>query len=148
MRFRATSERDPNGTGASSALPAPFSELCQPVEAREGEAVCAPGEALYFVRSGRVEVEIEEDREPVARAPEARRRRVGPGEFFGAVGFAWGQQVSASPVRCWSARALEDARLWRIDQDDLETLLKARCGASAFRLKGLVGYGDQLIFHG
>lgn len=111
---------------------------CERVQARRGEVLCAPGErlnALYLIRSG--EVELVEGARP-------HRRVLGPGQFFGELGFGRTRRVKPR----WTARALGDASLLRIDGRGLERELQARRGYDGLRLKGLMGCGDRLIFHG
>lgn len=116
--------------------------LWEQVELVRGEVLCQPGEpanALYFVRSGRVELHPEGDR---TTGDPLSRRVVGPGEFFGEVDLA---RTVPSPLT-YTARALEDATLLRIDGQGLAHQVKRRRGRGSLRLKRLLGCGDQLVF--
>lgn len=117
--------------------------LWERVDVAGGEVLCRPGQpadALYLVRSGRVELHHGEG---VEAGPFARRV-VGPGEFFGEVDL-----VSASTAASrltYTARALEDSTLLRIDGRGLMQRLRHRRGGGPLRLKRLLGCGDQLVF--
>lgn len=117
--------------------------LWERVDVAGGEVLCRPGEpadALYLVRSGRVELHHGES---VGVGPFARRV-VGPGEFFGEVDLV--SAPTAASRLTYTARALEDSTLLRIDGRGLMQRLRRRRGGSPLRLKRLLGCGDQLVF--
>jgi len=145
--------------------------LWERVEVACGEVLCRPGEpadALYLVRSGRVELWHGDGRDRgngngngngdgngdgngSGGAPGAgpfpgrgRRRVVGPGEFFGEVDLGHTSRAGLT----YTARALEDSTLLRIDGRGLLQRLRQRRGREGepLRLKRLLGCGDRLLF--
>ena len=72
-----------------------------------------PGDALFVVRSGRVEVFLTDD-----TGTRIVLEQHGPGTFFGEVG------LLAPGPRTTSAVAVEDLEALRVDRDDLEQLLR------------------------
>ena len=119
--------------------------LWERVDVAGGEVLCRPGEpadALYLVRSGRVELHHGEGGDSTGEAP--ARRVVGPGEFFGEVDLV--SAPTAASRLTYTARALEDSTLLRIDGRGLMQRLRRRRGGSPLRLKRLLGCGDQLVF--
>jgi len=125
------------------------SPLWERVDVACGEVLCRPGEpanALYLVRSGRVELHHgSEENGSGVNVP--RRRVVGPGEFFGEVDLAPApaSAPAAASGLTFTARALEDSTLLRIDGRGLTRQLQRRRGGN-LRLKRLLGCGDRLVF--
>ncbi len=104
------------------------------IDAAEGEVLCARGEplnALFLIRSGEVEL-----------VGQRRRQVLGPGQIFGELNF---RRPTASS---WTARALSEASLLRIDGAGLQTRLADRRDDAPLPLQvqGLVGWDDRLIF--
>ena len=119
--------------------------LWERVDVACGEVLCRPGEpanALYLVRSGRVELHHGSEND---RVNPPQRRVVGPGEFFGEVDLAPATSAASSRLT-FTARALEDSTLLRIDGRGLTRQLRRRRGDSLLRLKRLLGCGDRLVF--
>lgn len=116
--------------------------LWERVEVACGEVLCRPGEpanALYLVRSGRVELRS-------GSIP--RRRVVGPGEFFGEVDLAPAPGAAPLTPLTFTARALEDSTLLRLDGEGLSRQLQRRRGSPPLRLQRVLGWGDRLVFLG
>lgn len=102
------------------------------VNAAAGDVLCTSGEplnALYLIRSGEVEL-----------LGQRRRHVLGPGQIFGELGFR------RSSESAWTARALSEATLLRIDGGGLQQRLEHRRGHEPLRLQGLTGWDDRLIF--
>lgn len=102
------------------------------VDAAEGEVLCHAGEplnALFLIRSGEVELHGHQ-----------RRHVLGPGQLFGELGF------SRSSASAWTARALSEATLLRIDGAGLQRRLERRRGPEPLQLQGLTGWDDRLVF--
>lgn len=102
------------------------------IDAAAGEVLCAQGERsneLYLIRSGEVELLGRE-----------RREVLGPGQIFGELGF------DRSAASSWTARALSEASLLRIDGAGLQRRLEDRSGGTPLALQGQTGRDDRLIF--
>lgn len=113
-------------------------QLCKEVELVGGQILRRPGDqadALYLVRSGRVEVG-----ELFGRDGLKGRRVLGPGQFFGELDFV---RPQPSPLM---VRALERTSLLRIDGESLQQVLTERRGGRKLHLKKLLGCGDRLVF--
>lgn len=72
----------------------------------------APGNSMYIIDSGQVQVVSES-----AGEPDAVFAHLGPGSFFGEMALLLGEPRSAT------VRVAIDAEMWELHKDDLETLL-------------------------
>ena len=86
-----------------------------------------PGDALFVIRGGRIEVFLTDD-----TGTRIVLERDGPGDFFGEVG------LLAPGPRTASAVVIEDLEALRVDREDLELLLRAHPTA-ALDLLDVVG---------
>ena len=111
----------------------------QEVRAPAGSVICemgAPGDAMYVVQAGEIEVRLGLDEDGV------RIRRGGPGDFVGEMSLLTGEPRSADVV------VVDDAVLWVLERRDFDVLLDGSTSlARALNraLAGRVGLMTRLI---
>ena len=100
------------------------------VRAPAGSVLCeqgAPGDAMYIVQAGQIEVRLGLDENGV------RIRSGGPGDFVGEMALLTGEPRSADVV------VTEDAVLWALDRREFDTLLDRSTSLSKALNRALAG---------